>query len=124
MVLIPIGTVLFALPIFYRGVKELLDTSAQLKLAKNGLWTKKLGFVNWDDINYVEVVEEKDRRSPQTYFEIRLKGTKFEEANVPDERLLLTDIQNKDDVEMMANDLIFQYNQGKKVVVSTTETSS
>lgn len=99
--------------LLYAGLKGLLDKSAQLKIAKNGLWTKKLGFVNWDDISFADVIEDKKGKSPQTYLEIRLKGTKFEEANQPDERLVLTDLKGKEHVELLINDYITNYNKQK-----------
>lgn len=97
----------------YVGLKGFLDKNARLKIAKNGLWTNKLGFVNWDDINFAEVVEDKTGDAPQLYLEIRLKGTKFEEANQPDERLLLSDLKGKANVEMIINDSITNYNNQK-----------
>jgi len=113
-ILVPIMTNIGGLFLTYTGLKGLLDKTAKLKIAKNGLWTKKLGFVNWDDINFAEVVEDKSGKAPQTYLEIRLKGTKFEEANQPDERLLLTDLKDKGDIEMVINNSILKYNEQKK----------
>jgi hypothetical protein len=112
-ILVPIMTNISGLFLLYVGLKGLLDKSAQLKIAKNGLWTKKLGFVNWDDINFADVIEDKKGKSPQTYLEIRLKGTKFEEANQPDERLVLTDLKGKENVELLINDSITNYNKQK-----------
>jgi hypothetical protein len=97
----------------YIGFKGLLDKEAKLKIANNGLWTKKLGFVNWDDINFAEVVEDKSGKSPQLWLDIRLKGTKFEEANQPDERLLLSGLKDKETVEMVINNSITNYNNLK-----------
>lgn len=111
-----IGTLLTGVFLSYIGLKGLLDTTAKLKIAKNGLWTKKLGFVNWDDINYAEVVvEDKKQRLPQTFLKIRLKGTKFEEADQPDQILLLNDLGGEKDIEMVINQSIINYNNQKKV---------
>jgi hypothetical protein len=119
-ILIPIGSALAGLFLSYVGIKGLLDKTAKLKIAKNGLWTKKLGFVNWDDINYADVVEDKSGREPQLYLEIRLKGTKFEEADQPDERLLLSDLQNKGDIDMVINQSIINYNNQKETAAGNT----
>ena len=113
-ILIPIGTSLLGAFLAYTGIKGLIDKTAKLKIAKNGLWTKKLGFKNWDEINFAEVVIDKSGKQPQTILEIRLKGTKFDEANQPDERLNLTELKYKDDIEMIINNSIFQYNEHKK----------
>ena len=113
-ILIPVITILGGVFLSYIGTKGLLDKTAKLKIAKNGLWTGRLGFVHWDDINYADVVEDKSGRHPQTYLEIRLKGTKFEEADQPDERLFLTDLKNKNDIEMVINQSINNYNSLKE----------
>jgi hypothetical protein len=112
-ILMPVIANIVGIFLAYIGFKGLLDKNAKLKIAKNGLWTSKLGFVNWDDINFAEVVEDKTGKSPQLYLEIRLKGTKFEEANQPDERLLLSDLKGKESVEMVINNSIFNYNNLK-----------
>jgi len=112
-IIIPVMLNIAGLFMSYLGLKGLLDKSAKLKIAKNGLWTTKLGFVNWDDINFAEVVEDKSGKTPQLFLEIRLKGTKFEEANQPDERLLLSDLKNKESIEMIINNSIINYNKQK-----------
>ena len=113
-ILMPIMINIGGLFMTYIGLKGLLDKSAKLKIAKNGLWTKKLGFVNWDDINFAEVVEDKSGKSPQLFLQVRLKGTKFEEANQPDERLLLSDLKGKDMIETVIDSSITNYNNQKK----------
>ena len=113
-ILMPIVINIMGLFLIYVGLKGFLDKNARLKIAKNGLWTNKLGFVNWDDINFAEVVEDKSGKSPQLFLEVRLKGTKFEEANQPDERLLLSDIKGKDTIDMVITSSITKYNNQKK----------
>ena len=112
-ILIPIVTNVFGLFLSYKGIKGLLDKSPQLKVAKNGLWTHKLGFVNWDDINFAEVVEDRSGKTPQLYLQVRLKGTLFEEANQPDERLLLSDLKDNTMIEFVINSSIENYNKQK-----------
>jgi hypothetical protein len=109
-IIVPIISNIAGIFLSYIGFKGLLDKEAKLKITKNGLWTKKLGFVNWDDINFAEVVEDKSGKQPQLWLEVRLKGTKFEEANQPDERLLLSDLKDKVSVEMVINNSITNYN--------------
>lgn len=112
-ILIPVMTNIGGLFLLYSGLKGLIDKSAKLKIAKTGLWTTKLGFVYWDDINFAEVVEDKNGRTPQLYLEIRLKGTKFEEANEPDERLVLSDLKGNEMIELVINNSISKYNDLK-----------
>ena len=121
-ILIPLGTASIGFFLTRIGLKGLLDKSAQLKIATNGLWTKKLGFVNWDDLNYAEVVVTDSERQPQTYLEIRLKGTKYEQANQPDQRLILTDLQYKEDIEMVINQTIINYNNRRKSTEAVSPT--
>lgn len=113
-ILVPIVCVLSGIFMLYIGLKGLMDKSAKLKIAKNGLWTKQLGFVNWDDINFAEVVEDKSGDSSKTYLEIRLKGTKFEKANKPDERLFISDLKDRKTIETLINDSINNYNKQKE----------
>ena len=113
-IVVPLVMNVGALFLLYFGIKGLLDKSEKLKIAKNGLWTSKLGFVSWDDINYADVIEEKSGDSSQVYLQIRLKGTKFEEANQPDERLLLSDLKGYEMIEFTINTCIINYNANKK----------
>jgi len=113
-IIAPIMTNIGGLFLTYFGLKGLLDKTAKLKIAKNGLWTNKLGFVNWDDINFAEVVEDKSGKHAQLFLHIRLKGTKFEEANEPDERLLLSELKDNEMIETVINSSITTYNNNKK----------
>src|SRR5258705_10391844 len=56
--IIPVVTLAFGAIIAYAGLKGLLDKTARLKFARQGLWTKKLGFVDWNDILKALVIEE------------------------------------------------------------------
>lgn len=105
---------LMGLFLIYKGLSELLDKSARLKIASNGLWTARLGFVNWDDIHFAEVTETKDDDKPRHFLEIRLKGTKFDEGGYADERLLISDLDDWESVEMVVNNSILNYNKGKE----------
>ncbi|HLK30756.1 MAG TPA: hypothetical protein VKT28_19420 [Puia sp.] len=110
-ILIPIGTSAAGFFLAYVGIKGFLDKSAKLKLAKTGLWTNKLGFVDWKDITKAQVVQDTSGRAPQTILEIYLQGTVFAEANQPDERLYLTDIDGKEYVETVIDNLINNRNE-------------
>ena len=109
----PIFTIIGSALTAFSGLQGLLRKAAVLKVAKNGLWTQKLHFVNWDRINYAEVVTEGSEHKEQLYLEIRLKGTKSEVADLPDEKLLLTDLQDKEDIELLINQSIWDYNNFK-----------
>lgn len=94
----------------YLGIKAFQDKGPALKLASQGLWTAKLGFVDWKDIEKAEVVEEKGR-STQTILDIYLKGTVFSEANEPDQRLNISGFLNKENVELHVETYIFKYKE-------------
>jgi len=113
-VIIPVTMNVGGLIFTYIGLKGLLDKNAKLKIAKNGLWTNKLGFVNWDNISFADVIEDKSGETPKLYLAIRLKGTKFEQADQPDEKLFLSDLKGKETVEMVINNSITNYNSKKK----------
>ena len=108
-----IGPVLWGAFLVIVGLKALIDKNPKLKIASNGLWTPKLGFVKWDAINYAEVISQNGDRHPLLYLEIRLKGTTFEAADQPDEKLPLNDLKNKEDIEMVINQSILDYNNYK-----------
>ena len=113
-ILIPIAIIIMGMFFSYFGIKGLLDKSAKLKLAKTGLWTAKLGFVEWKDIIKAQVIEDASGKSPQTILEIYLKGTIFAEANRPDERLNLTDIEGKQFAETEIYILQSKHNEHTK----------
>ena len=88
--------------LFYSGYKELIDTSPKLKLAKEGLWTKNLGFKLWTSISKTEIKVEKNTRSSQIYLEIYLKDNS---NDYPAQRLLLDDIKDKDKIKPLIDEL-------------------
>jgi hypothetical protein len=93
----------------YEAMNGFLSKGPQLKLAKKGLWTKKLGFINWKDIAKTQVVVTKyDKAHPlsKTILKIYLTGSIFAKANVPDEELDLTDVQNKNLVAASIENLL------------------
>jgi hypothetical protein len=57
------------------GIKEIINKSPKLKIAKEGLWTKKLGFMPWETIEKAGVTTEKNWRSSNTYLEIYLSDS-------------------------------------------------
>lgn len=110
-ILVPLGTIAMGIVLAYIGIKGILDKSPKLKLAKTGLWTAKLGFVDWNNVAKAQVVEQKNGKTPQMILEIYLKGTIFAEANQPDESLYLNEIDGKEFVEMVVDDLKSKRNE-------------
>jgi len=105
----PAVMIITAAFLIFVNVKRLLDKLPQLKLAKQGLWTKKLGFVEWKNIEKAEVVEEKGKNnSPSLWLRIHLKNTIFAEAGKPDETLNLNGLENKEMVETVIYQFIRQ----------------
>jgi len=90
--------------LFYSGYKEMTDISPKLKLAKEGLWTKELGFRPWTSINKTEIKVEKNYRSSQIYLEIYLKDS---DIDYPEQRLLLNDIKNNNKIKPMIDELCY-----------------
>lgn len=85
------------------GIKDLMDKSLELKLAKEGLWTKVLGFQTWDLVDKVEITIETGSRSSSHYLEIYLKNN---EIGFPNQRLQLDNIENKDRIKSIIDDLL------------------
>ena len=109
--LIPLLTIVVGAYIAYFGIKGLTDKTARLKFAKEGLWTEKLGFVDWTDVAKAQVIEETSGRSPQTFLEIYLKKPGLAESTDPDERLNLSDMDNRQYVEMIMTTLMAKRNE-------------
>ena len=92
LVIFPFVMSIVAVIFIIKGVKELKDKSAKLKVAQKGIWTKKLGFVAWQDVAKTEIKIEKSRDSTQQILDIYIKGSMYEQASVPDERINLTQL--------------------------------
>ena len=92
--------------LMFLSVRRFSDKKPKLKLAKEGLWTEKLGFVDWKEIARAQVSEDSFAKSRETILEIYLKGTVSKECNQPDERLLLTELEDKQFVEMAVETLM------------------
>jgi hypothetical protein len=104
--LIPALTIGVGAYIAYFGIQGLMDKTARLKFAKEGLWTEKLGFIDWQDIAKAQVIEETIDHSRETILEIYLKGSIFAESNQPDERVFLTELEGYQFVEMAVETLM------------------
>src|SRR5215831_5078439 len=94
-----VGGLFFA----YMGIKEIIDRKPKLKLAKKGLWTKKLGFVDWNNIAKIRVTKTGPWLYRETLLEIYLKKAFFEEPSQPDEMLDLTHAADKEYLEAIMN---------------------
>jgi hypothetical protein len=103
--LVPLMTIGGGIFFFYSGFRGLQDKSPQLKLASEGLWTKKLGFVGWDDIAKTEVMDGTNGTAENIFLDIYLKGNGLRENKLPDERLDLTNIEDNQFVEMFIHEL-------------------
>jgi hypothetical protein len=98
---IPLLAIAAGIPLIYTGIRGRRDGSPQLKFAKEGLWTKKLGFVNWNDIAKAQVIEEGSGKNTQVYLDIYLQGDQSSESQLPFERLVLTNVEENQFVEMV-----------------------
>ena len=110
-ILLPIGTITLSLLLIYTSSKNLLYKTAALKFAKKGLWTKKLGFVDWNDLINAQVIEEVNGNSTQLILEIYLKGTIHAQANEADESIYLSSIANNQFIEIVIENLITNRNK-------------
>jgi cytochrome c biogenesis protein CcdA len=77
------------------GLKEVISKSPKLKIAKEGLWTRKLGFMPWEIIEKAEVITEKTRRSSRTYLEIHLTDS----DTAPQQKLTLDYITGREKIQ-------------------------
>lgn len=112
-ILIPFVCGLMGISLAYVGIKGFLDKSARLKLASSGFWTKKWGFMDYHYVSKIEVTEETKGRSAQTILNIYLKDTLFNQAGKPDERMILTDVEGKEYIEILMNSLISKRKEGR-----------
>jgi hypothetical protein len=99
-IILPAVTILSGLILVYLSVRGFSDHKPKLKLAKEGLWTERLGFVDWAEIARAQVSEDSFSKSRETVLEIYLKGSPSKEFNQPDERLFLTELEDKQFVEL------------------------
>lgn len=88
--------------LFYSGLKEIIYRSPKLKLAKEGLWTKKLGFRPWTSIRKTTIVKEKSSRFTNIYLEIYSKDRG---SDYPAERLEINELNNLDKIKPMIDEL-------------------
>ncbi len=101
--IISIVNLLLGLLVITQATKGLFDKTPKLKLSTIGIWTNKLGFIRWDKINNTKIITEQRGEHPSIVLEIYLKNTIYEEANKPDERLLLDEIEDASFIETDIN---------------------
>lgn len=101
--LFPTLIVIGGIFLWYLAYKEIADAGPKLKLAKEGLWTKKLGFTPWKSIRKTAVVTENGGRSSQTYLDIYLRDSQL--GIMPDDRLSLNDIDDHEKIKKMIDEL-------------------
>jgi len=110
---IPLVTIVGGLFFLYAGFRGLQDKSPQLKMAKQGIWTKRRGFTDWNDIFKTRVTEVTDGRSSQTFLDIYYKASVFALGDQPDERVDLTNMEDNQFVEMVIHTLMSKRNELK-----------
>lgn len=98
---VPFFIIAAGISLIYTGIRGRQDGSPQLKFAKEGLWTKKLGFVRWNDIAKAQVIEEGSGKNTQVYLDIYLNGDPSSGIHLPAERLVLTNVEENQFVEMV-----------------------
>jgi len=95
-IFLPLLAMIGGLFLAYSGYKDFKDKEAKLKLAKEGLWTKELGYKPWSAVSHIELKVERNSRSSQTYLEIYLKKGL---SDSPDQKLLITDLTDKGNIQ-------------------------
>jgi hypothetical protein len=88
--------------LLYLGIKEFANPLPKLKVAKEGLWTRQLGFRSWHEIKKTEIKEEKGHRSTQIYLEIYLKSSS---SDYPTQRLLINELNNRNKIKATIEEL-------------------
>ena len=89
----------------YYGFKELLETGAKLKLAKTGVWTKKLGFKPWSSIKIITI--KINRYTPHNSIidnslNIYLMGNN---TITPDQEFLFGPLKNNEMIKPMIDEI-------------------
>ena len=97
-------TVSGGLIFIYYGTKELLDTDAKLKLAKTGLWTKKLGFKPWSSIKIITIKIRQYPVNSTSYnsLKIYLMGNN---TITPDQEFLFGPLKNNEMIKPMIDEI-------------------
>ena len=88
----------------YYGFKELLETDAKLKLAKTGLWTKKLGFKPWSSIKIITIKIKQYPVNSTSYnsLKIYLMGNN---TITPDQEFLFGPLKNNEMIKPMIDEI-------------------
>ena len=112
-------TALIAGGIFFEhmGIRELINRQPKLKLAKKGLWTKQLGFIDWNDVTNVKLIVTSRRTfrfSRYRYLEIYLKNSFSESGNQIYAIIGLTHVENIENIEIIIDDLRSKRNMVKR----------
>lgn len=89
---------------FYFGFKELINSKAKLKLAKSGLWTEKLAFKKWDEIQMIRI--EIDEYPVNSGNSNSLKIYLRENDTIhPDQELLFDALKNSDRIKPLIDEI-------------------
>ncbi|MGC4103436.1 hypothetical protein [Ferruginibacter sp.] len=104
--LIPGAMLLFGAFVLYASTRNIFFKKAILKLTKEGLWTKRSGFVDWKQVINAQVAEEKNGNNIQLILEIFIKGTVQADAGVPNEKLNITDVAGSQFIQMRVDELL------------------
>jgi hypothetical protein len=110
---IPVALIIGGIFFAYMGIREIINKKPKLKLARKGLWTKRLGFVDWNDIAKTQIMKIGIGFNRPTILEIYLKKLGVKETDKPDELFDLTNIENKEYVEIIIDDFKNKRNETK-----------
>jgi len=101
-IILPSVVLILAVILLFYGVRNLVLNRAELKLAKEGLWTDLLGFIPWTSIHKVEIGKGKFLKSKEECLNIYLKG---EDHLYPVESLPLKELKNRKNIPSLLDDL-------------------
>lgn len=85
-IIYPILLILIGISSSIYSIKNIFENKSYFKIAKNGIWTKKLGFVEWSKVTKIEYDVYFGRYS-YSKIHIYLKGTMYEKANRADDTI-------------------------------------
>lgn len=88
----------------YLGIRNILDKKPRLKIARKGIWTNRLGFVEWKNVVRTSVVDEGTGEDRKMHLDIYLKGTFYARANIPDDQIDLLPIKERKEIEKLINE--------------------
>jgi hypothetical protein len=105
-VVMPVFIGLIAIVVLLYNILALFANAEILKLSSSGFCTEQYGFIDWKDVENLQIVTNRNLFNKKTLLQVQLKNSMLKLANMPDINLGLNQVKGHSYIETIALNLM------------------